>query len=92
MSHKCKKCLHDLHPWSKFNDLKSKEGIGLAICGSIINGVDHFWSGEWRSSKQNPDYEPWICIIVIIARHIIWFALGAIPLIRYRKCQMKHAL
>ena len=22
----------------------------------------------------------------------IWFALGAIPLIRYRKCQMKHAL
>lgn len=56
MSHKCKKCLHDLQAWSKFKDLKSKEGIGLAICGSIINGVDHFWSGEWRSSKQNPDF------------------------------------
>ena len=24
MSHKCKKCLHNLHPWSKFKDLKSK--------------------------------------------------------------------
>lgn len=56
MSHKCKKCLQDFKPWSKFKDLKSKEGLGLAICGSIINGVDHFWSGEWRSSKQKPDY------------------------------------
>ena len=46
MSHKCKKCLQDFKPWSKFKDLKSKEGLGLAICGSIINGVDHFWSGE----------------------------------------------
>lgn len=42
MPHKCKKCLRELRPWSKFKDLKSKEGLGLAICGSIINGVDHF--------------------------------------------------
>ena len=32
MPHKCKKCLRELHPWSKFKDLKSKEGLGLAIC------------------------------------------------------------
>ena len=56
MPHKCKKCLRELRPWSKFKDLKSKEGLGLAICGSMINGVDHFWSGESRSNKQKADF------------------------------------
>lgn len=45
-----------LQPWSKFKDLKNREGIGAAICGSLIHGVDHFWLGESRLSKQKPDY------------------------------------
>ena len=28
----------------------------MAFCGSIINGIDHFWSGESRSCKQKPDF------------------------------------
>lgn len=56
MTDKCKKCMNTLLPWSKFRDLKNKEGVGLAICGSIINSLDHFWSGESRSRKQKPDY------------------------------------
>lgn len=56
MADKCKKCMSKLQSWSKFKDLKQKEGIGLAICGSIINGLDHFWSGESRACKQKPDY------------------------------------
>ena len=56
MANRCKKCFSELESWSKFKDLKQKDGIGLAICGSLINGVDHFWSGESRSSKQRTDY------------------------------------
>lgn len=56
MPYKCKKCLRELCPWSRFKDLKSKKGLGLAICGSIINGIDHFWFGESRSNKQKADF------------------------------------
>ena len=56
MSEKCKKCMNDLHPWSKFKDLKQKESIGLAICGSIINKLEHFWSGESQSCKQKSNF------------------------------------
>lgn len=56
MTDKCKKCMSNLQGWSKFKDLKQKEGIGLAICGSLINGLDHLWSGESRSNKQKTDY------------------------------------
>jgi hypothetical protein len=52
----CPNCKKGLKPWTKFKDLKMKEGIGLAICGSVINGLDHFWSGEYRSSKKKPNY------------------------------------
>lgn len=31
MADKCKKCKNNLQHWSKFKDLKQKEGIGLAI-------------------------------------------------------------
>ncbi len=52
----CTNCYRTLTPWSKFKDIKEKEGVGLAICSSIINGVDYFWSGESRSRKHRPDY------------------------------------
>lgn len=48
--------MSELRIWSKFKDLKDKEGIGLAVCGSIINRLYLFGSGESRSSKQKPDY------------------------------------
>ncbi len=56
MNDKCNACKSELISWSKFKDLKQKEGTGLAICGSIINGLDHFWSGEARSNKHKSDY------------------------------------
>lgn len=52
----CPRCRKELKSWSKFKDLKMKEGIGLALCGSIINGVDHFMCGEYRSSNKKPNY------------------------------------
>ena len=56
MAEICLKCNRPLTVWSKFKDIKDKEGVGLAICSSIINGIDHFWSGESRSRKYRPDY------------------------------------
>lgn len=56
MTEKCLICKKELQHWSKFKDLRQKEGVGIAICGSIINGLDHFWAGESRSNKQKPDY------------------------------------
>lgn len=28
----------------------------MAICGSFINGIDHFMCGEARSSNKKPDF------------------------------------
>ncbi len=56
MDYKCKKCKKDLFYWSKFRDLKQKEGIGTAIFSTIFNGIDHFLSGESNSRKHRPDY------------------------------------
>ena len=53
---KCPYCNTVLLSWSKFKDLKEKEGLGLAVCGFILNGLDHFMSGESRSQKQDSDY------------------------------------
>jgi len=52
----CPRCHKELKSWSEFKDLKMKEGVGLAICGSFLNGIDHFMCGESRSSNKNPDY------------------------------------
>lgn len=52
----CPHCKATLTSWSKFKDLKKKEGVGLAICGFILNGMDHFWAGESRSAKQKADF------------------------------------
>ena len=92
MPHKCKKCLRELRPWSKFKDLKSKEGLGLAICGSIINGVDHFWSGESRSNKQKADFRT---LDLHYCEHCSLTTLcvrNVVPSILFQKCPMKHAL
>ncbi len=56
MDNKCAKCKSDLLHWSKFRDLKQKEGIGLAVCGSILNGFEHFFLGESNSRKHKPDF------------------------------------
>lgn len=53
---RCLYCNTALQPWSKFKDLKEKEGVGLAVCGFVLNGLDHFMNGESRSQKQGPDY------------------------------------
>lgn len=52
----CPNCRKTAKSWSKFKDLKMREGIGLALCGSFINGIDHFMCGESRSSNKHPDY------------------------------------
>lgn len=52
----CPNCRKTAKSWSKFKDLKMNEGLGLAICGSFLNGLDHFMCGESRSQNQNPDY------------------------------------
>ncbi len=52
----CPNCRKTAKSWSKFKDLKMREGIGLALCGSVINGFDHFMCGESRSQNQKPDY------------------------------------
>lgn len=56
MKRKCPQCNIELESWTKFKDLQRKEGTGLAVCGFVINGIDHFWSGESRSSKQKADF------------------------------------
>lgn len=56
MNGKCPLCTTELKPWSKFKDLQKREGTGLAICGFVISGIDHFWSGESRASKHHADY------------------------------------
>lgn len=52
----CPKCGKTAKSWSNFKDLKMREGIGLALCGSFINDLDHFMCGESRSQNQKPDY------------------------------------
>ena len=44
-----------LEKWSRFKELKEREGAGLAVCGSILNGLSTFWSGESKSQKAKPD-------------------------------------
>lgn len=56
MKNKCPVCIEELKTWSKFKDLHEKEGIGLAVCGSILNGIDHFLFGESRSCKKCSDF------------------------------------
>ena len=69
---KCPYCNTVLLSWSKFKDLKEKEGLGLAVCGFILNGLDHFMSGESRSQKQDSEYRTlssFICIPKVLRVH-----------------------
>ena len=64
MAENCNNCKAELRPWTKFKDMKAREGISLAICSSIINGLDHFFAGESRSSKRHADFRTldlWYC-------------------------------
>lgn len=51
----CPQCNRELKSWSKYKDLKLKEGTGLALIGSFYKSVENWFCGESRSVKLRPN-------------------------------------
>ena len=52
---KCKNCHGELTSWSDFKERNNREGIAVAIAGSLIKGVEHMFLGNLRH-KEGADH------------------------------------